>query len=399
MQKRIFVILITLAIVVLLVFAIRWRVGQQGAGDRPERRPAAVRVEPIEIGALEARRTYSGSLEATAQFIVAPKIGGRIEELTVRIADDVKRGQIVARLDDAEHQQVVAGAEAEFAVAEANLMEARNALTTAERELGRVRTLRERGVSSESQFDAANASFLARQSQRVVAEAQLTRVQAALAAARIRLGYTQVSADWSDEDDGARVVAERYVNEGDTVSSNEPLFLIVELDPITAVIYVTERDYSRLRAGQRVGVRTDGFPDREFEGHVARVSPVFSATSRQARVEIEIPNLDRELKPGMFARATVVLDRVEQATILPRVALTRRGGEEGVFVLSPDRETVRWQPVRLGVTSDQSVQAVHEGEMGEWVVTLGQNLVEDGSRVRVPEGFEPAAGGGRATDR
>lgn len=395
MQKRISVIFGVLLVLGLSALGGWWGMRGREEAVRPERRPAAVRVAAVEIGPIEAQRTYSGSLEATAQFIVAPKTGGRIEELAVRIADKVTRAQVVARLDNAEHQQSVAGAEAEFAVAEANLMEARNALITAERELGRVSTLRERGVSSESQFDAAHANFLARQSQTVVADAQLTRAESALATARIQLGYTEVTADWSDDTDEERFIAERYVNEGDTVSANDPLFLVVELDPITAVIFVTERDYSRLRVDQPVTLQTDAFPGRNFEGRIVRISPIFSTTSRQARVEIEIPNLSQMLKPGMFVRATVVLDRVEDATIVPRTAITRRQDRDGVFVLSEDGGSVRWQPVELGVESARQVEVKNGSDLGKWVVTLGQSLLDDGSRVRLPEGRGGHPAGGK----
>jgi len=396
MQQRISVIFGVLLVLGLSAFGGWWGMRGREEAERPERRPAAVRVAAVEVGSIETQRTYSGSLEATAQFIVAPKTGGRIEELALRIADKVTRGQVVARLDNAEHQQAVAGAEAEFAVAEANLMEARNALITAERELGRVSTLRERGVSSESQFDAAHANFLARQSQTVVADAQLTRAESALATARIQLGYTEVTADWSDDTDEERFIAERYVNEGDTVSANDPLFLVVELDPITAVIFVTERDYSRLRVDQPVTLQTDAFPGRNFEGRIVRISPIFSTTSRQARVEIEIPNVSQMLKPGMFVRATVVLDRVEDATIVPRTAITRRQDRDGVFVLSEDGNSVRWQPVELGVESARQVEVKNSPELGKWVVTLGQSLLDDGSAVRLPEGRGGQSVGGDA---
>ncbi len=123
-----------------------------------------------------------------------------------------------------------------------------------------------------------------------------------------------------------------------------------------------------------------------FEGQVARVAPIFSTTSRQARVEIEVPNPEHRLKPGMFIRATVVLERVDDATIMPRAALTRRGDTSGVFLLADDQQTVSWHPVETGVESGDRVQIVGDAPEG-WVVTLGQNLVDDGSPVVLPEGL------------
>lgn len=368
----------------VVAFVLWWRQSAPELSDGSlTQRPAPVLVAPIEQGSIEARRTFSGSIDAAAEFVVAPKVAGRIESLTVDIADRVTRGQVVARLDDDELAQAVASAEADYIVAEANLTEARNALQIAERELRRIETLRERGVSSESQYDLANAEFLAQQSALAVAEAQLLRAQSDVETAFIRSGYTKVAADWSSEDQ-SRVVAERYVDEGDSVSVNDPLFLIVDLDPVTGVIFVTESDYSQFETGQRVELETDAFPGEIFVGKVARIAPIFSAASRQARVEIEVPNPDHRLKPGMFIRATVVLARADDATIVPRAALTRRNDTDGVFLLSDDRQTVSWRPVTIGIESDSRVQVIGDGLEG-WVVTLGQNLVHDGSPVTLPE--------------
>ncbi|MGD8673603.1 MAG: efflux RND transporter periplasmic adaptor subunit, partial [Thiogranum sp.] len=219
-------------------------------------RTVPVEVAAIEHGPIELRRTFTGTLDARAEFVVAPKIAGRIADMTVDLADTVTRGQVVARLDNAEYLQAVTQAEADLAVARANLAEASSQLTIAERELQRLDKLRERGVSSESQRDLAKADQLAKQAHLEVTRAQVTRAQAALETARIRLGYTEVSADWTAGSD-SRQVAERYLDEGGTVAANAPLLRIVELDPLIAVFFVTERDYALLHAGQRATLSTD----------------------------------------------------------------------------------------------------------------------------------------------
>src|SRR5690606_11288347 len=138
-----------------------------------ERPPAPVEVAPVARGELVHRRTISGTLEASASFVVAPKIGGRVEELRVDLADPVKRGERVARLDDAEHQQDVAQAEADLAVAEAQLAEAKGALEIAERTLNRVRSLLERQMAAEFELDASLSEHVASKAQVAVAEARV----------------------------------------------------------------------------------------------------------------------------------------------------------------------------------------------------------------------------------
>jgi RND family efflux transporter MFP subunit len=219
-----------------------------------------------------------------------------------------------------------------------------------------------------------------------VAEAQVTRARAALATARIRLGYTDVRASWRGAGD-ERVVAERQVEEGETVSANEPLFRIVDLDPIKAVFFVTEGDYALLAPGQEAALATDAFPGEVFGGRIERIAPVFREATRQARVEIRAENPGLRLKPGMFVRATVTLERVAGATIVPEQAVTKRDEQQGVFVLAGDGRSVAWRPVTVGVRQDRRVQVTGEG-LGGRVVTLGQQLLEDGSPVS-------AAGGGR----
>ncbi|MCG3111392.1 MAG: efflux RND transporter periplasmic adaptor subunit [Candidatus Manganitrophus sp. SB1] len=358
---------------------------QDGADPKAARRdtpPAPVEVAPIEQGPIVLRRTFSGTLEALAEFVVAPKVSGRVEGLAVDLADTVRRGQVVAELDDDEHLQAVAQARADLAVAKANLAEAESGLDIALRELQRIETLLERGVASESQRDTAKINQLAKQAQLDVAEAQLTRAESSLETANIRLRYTKITADWSGGDD-RRVVAERYVDEGQTVSANAPLLLIVELDPLTGVIFVTEKDYARLRVGQTASLMTDAYPGEPFEGRIARIAPVFREATRQARVEMKIENAKRRLKPGMFIRATIVLDRVPETTIVPEQALTTRGDRTGVFVVNEADRTVAWREVTVGIREGGRVQVEGEGLSGR-VVTLGQQLVDDGSRVTIP---------------
>jgi RND family efflux transporter MFP subunit len=360
--------------------------GMRSRDTKGPARAAPVELAPIEQGPIERRRTFSGTLEPHAELVVAPKIAGRIEELAVDLADSVTRGLVVARLDNGEHLQAVAQAEADLAVARANLAEAKSLLAIAERELERVDQLRDRGVSSESQRDLAKADQLAKQAHLAVTEAQVSRSQAALATARIRLGYTEVAASWRGPGE-ERVVAERHVEEGETVSPNEPLYRLVDLDPIKGLIFVTEGDYALLEPGQAAELRTDAFPGEVFQGKIARIAPVFREATRQARVELEVDNPNLRLKPGMFIRATLVLERLAEATIVPVQALITRDGQEGVFVLARDGKSVAWRPVQPGVRQDERVQVTGEGMVGR-VVTLGQQLLEDGSAVSLPSAHQ-----------
>ncbi len=298
-------ITLSTGVVVLVLAAVGWRVWTltTAESEKPSQSGRAVPVEVagVERGAIERRRSFSGTLEALAEFRVSAKVGGRVERLDVDLADEVTNGAVVATLDSAEYEQEVTQARAELAVAEANLKAAKSSKEIGDRSMQRQTTLRERGIASESQFDTAESEQLAAEASVAVAEAQVQRARSALETAQIRLGYTQVRAAWT-QGDAKRLVAERLVEEGDTVAANVPLMSIVELDPILAVLFITERDYAQIVVGQKATLRTDAYPGRMFEGRVARVSPVFQSASRQARIELAVPNSERLLKPGMFVR-------------------------------------------------------------------------------------------------
>ncbi|MGD2063910.1 MAG: efflux RND transporter periplasmic adaptor subunit [Nitrospirota bacterium] len=359
---------------------------QQTDASRGQGGEGGVRAVPVEVANIERRpitrrRNFTGTMEARSEFTVSPKIDGRVVQLDVDLGDDVTRAQLVARLDDAEYRQAVTQAEANLAVARANLVEARSLLVIAERELARLDKLSERGVSSVSQRDVVKADQLAKEAHVQVSLAQVTRAEAELEAARIRLGYTRVRATWQGSDE-TRVVAERFVDEGETVSANAPLLRIVQLDPITAVFFVTERDYASLRPRQAVALTTDAYPGETFHGEISRIAPVFRENTRQARVEVSVANPDHRLKPGLYARARVVLESLADATVVPEQALANRDGQQGVFVVAADGGSVTWRPVEVGIREAGRVQVMGDGLSGR-VVTLGQQLLDDGSGVEV----------------
>jgi RND family efflux transporter MFP subunit len=388
----VFIVLAGAALLGWLLFAKLREQAPATDGDKVGR-AAPVEVAPIEHGPIVLRRTFSGALEPQAQFVVAPKVAGRVERLRVNIADIVTRGQVVAELDNEEFVQAVAQARADLEVARANRAEAASALEIAERDLARAAKLRERGVASEVQYDAARADQLAKKVQLEAAGARIARARASLEAANIRLGYTTIAADWAGGDD-ERVVADRYVDEGQTVSANTELLLIVELQPINGVIYVSEVDYARLHPGQEVALSTDAYPGETFRGRIERIAPVFRQETRQARVELTIDNPGRRLKPGMFIRAEIVLDRLAEAIIVLEKALVRRDDVDGVFVVAEDGRSVAWRPVRVGIREGDKAQVEGEGLSGR-VVTLGQQLVDDGSAIIIPDDAGAPASAGR----
>jgi RND family efflux transporter MFP subunit len=375
------------AVTALLAGGWALRVSQQAQGPAGaatgSRGPVPVEVAPVEHGPIEQRRELTGTLEATAEIVVAPKVGGRLDRITVDLGDPVQRGQVVAELDDEELVQAQAQAKADLAVAQARKLAADNALQIAKRNLDRVEGLRRRGIASEQELDTTNAAKLQAEAEVAVAASEVTRAKAILRGADVRKAYTRVVVDWS-EGPAARVVAARHVDDGTMVAANTPLLSVVGLDPLVVVVHVTEQDYGQLRAGLPAVLVTDAYPGEAFAGHVARIAPVFAQESRQARVELEVANPEERLRPGMFVRVRVVLARIEAATIVPRDALVAHQDGHAVFVVSADATTARLQPVTVGASEGERVQ-VQGVEPPARVITLGQSQLHDGAAIVLPE--------------
>lgn len=343
----------------------------------------AVQVAPIERGLIRDVRVLSGTLEASTRFQLAAKVGGLIQELNVDLGDEVERDQAIAVLDDDEFVQAVTQAEAELAVRQAELAQARTELERVTWDFNRLERLHERGVASDLEYNEIRAERDSQQAAVALAEARVRQAQAALELAEIRLGYTTVRAAWQGGPERA-AVGVRHVDAGDTVPAGGLIVGMVGLDPLKAIVSVTESDYARLQVGQAATLTTDALPGESFGAAVARIAPVFQEASRQARVELRVDNPRRLLRPGMFVRVRVVLRSAEAETIVPAAAIVQRGGRKVVFTVGADGASVTEHPVEVGIAQGERVQLVAPRLTGR-VVVLGQYLLEDGAAITITE--------------
>lgn len=352
------------------------------AGPSGGRGVVAVEATPVTRGEIIERRSFTGTLEPAARFELASRVGGRLLELRADLGDVVRRGQLVARLDDAEYRLELARAEAVLAVSQAGLVEAESALAARARELEQVKQLRSQGVASEAELDSALANHQAQQARRAMAAALVAQQRAALHSAELQLSYTEIHAEWQG-DDPERVIAERLVDAGTLLAANAAVFTVVGLDQLVAVAYVPERDYPRLAVGQEVLVAADAIADHNFPGILARLAPVIRETSRQARLEVAVPNPEQLLKPGMFVRLEIELASKQDALLVPRSALVQRNGNTTLYLADLQEGIARRVTVKLGLQEKEVVEIIAPEISGE-VVTLGQHLLSDGARITVP---------------
>jgi RND family efflux transporter MFP subunit len=310
-------------------------------------------------------------------------VAGWLKKLLVNIGDMVQQNQVIAILDDEEFTQQVEQVRAELLVAKANAENCTSDLDIAKREYERAKALREKQIASASELDESEAAFNACRTRLKVSLAQVAQKEAALKAADVRLSYTKVQAFWENGDQ-TRVVGERFVDEGALLQVNEPIVSILENNPLTAVVYVIERDYQKIKVAQQSIVTTDAYPGKTFTGSVVRIAPLLKESSRQARVEIEIPNRAQLLKPGMFVRAQIEFARHDNATLIPFTALVRREGKEGIFIADLSNLKARFVPVTTGIINGELVEVI-EPKISGLVVTMGNHLLEDSSDITLPQ--------------
>lgn len=390
-MKKYFAAIVILAGLGFLGWQIYQKASDSGKGFERQRQnvPVAVEVVLVKKASIREVGKFTGSLYPFSEFILAPKISGRLEKILVNIGDTVKGGQLVAVLDDDEYLQQVSLARAELEVARANLQERKSTIENAKREYERTVALRKKKIASESQLDAAESEFKTKQAKLKVAIAQVSQKEAALNIAKVRLSYARIKVT-KNNNSGYKVVGERFVDEGAMLAPNTPIVSIIDIEKLIAAIHVIGRDYPKIQAGQEAVISTDAFSGYTFKGKVIRIAPILKEKSREARVEIEIPNVQKLLKPGMFVRVQIQFDEHENATVVPAAALVKRNGIQGVFIADLQGKKARFVPVIVGILNSAQAEVLNPPITGV-VVTLGHHLLEEGSSIILP-GKKPAGG-------
>jgi RND family efflux transporter MFP subunit len=376
----------TVLVVIGIIFLafLTWRVvglinkRSVAAMNRPARPPVAVQVDSVEYAPIQEIREFTGTVYPFYQYVVAPKVSGRIVNIRKRIGDTVRRGEIIARIDDAEYQQAVLEAEANLKIAEASLTETRGQAELAKQELDRAQSLSQKGIASPSELDAAVTNNTAQQSRLKLAMAQVDQRKASLNSAKIRLSYTVLNAT----EPGA--VGERFVDEGALLSPNSPVVTVIGYDRVILRTTVVERDYGRISVGQTSDVIVDAFPNEHFTGKVSRIAPMLQEASRVAKMEVEVENDLHKLKPGMFTKVSVVLAQNDNAQTVPSQAIVTRQGVIGIFTIDRNEPISHFFPVELGIVTTDRTE-IRSPKLEGAVVTLGQNLLDEGSRVILPQ--------------
>ncbi len=209
------------------------------------------------------------------------------------------------------------------------------------------------------------------------AEAQAEQAEVALGLAKIRLDDCTIKAPISG------IISKRFVDAGAMVGPTQPLVSIVDIDTVKLLTHVSDEDLNKVKLTRKVEVKVGTYLNRTYEVKEINISPVMDPLSRKIEVEIKISNPDHLMKPGMFPRIRLLVQR-DNTLLIPEEAVMEREGEKQVFVVRDARAHL--QRISTGLENDNLVEVLSGLKEGEAVVISGQSNLKDGDKVVVKEG-------------
>jgi len=391
-------------------------------GDRVKEGEAIAKIESREflLGVKQAEAAFSAAktqwnlVRATAQtefFSNLQQVEAALKMAQANL-DKIRKGAREEEIErvNAAYQQALANAQ------------------TMEKDLNRARDNYEKGAISDQQFDGAQLQFKvaqaglesakanldlikkgAREEDIKVVEAQVEQTQASLKSleslkeaksweakikgaqaqaeqAEVALGLAKIRLeDCTIKAPISGIISKRFVDAGAMVGPTQPLVSIVDIDTVKLLTHVSDEDIDLVKLTQRVGVKVDAYLDKVFEVKEINISPVMDPLSRKIEVAIKVSNPDYLMKPGMFPRVRLLVQR-DNALLVPQSALVEKDGQKEVFVVQDAR--VHLQKISTGLERDNLVEVLSGLEEGETVVVAGPSDLKGGDKVRVQEGDE-----------
>lgn len=389
MGKKIVLLALIAGFAAIAVFA--WQRYQESVKEeerKAQKRPeeaVVVNVVKAEHVTMLDERVYSGTTQAWSSFDIDPEVSAKLVSLKFDIGDKIKKGDLIAQLDDSNYNQAVRQAEAELEVAKAKDVEVKAMLKLRKSQYDRLKLLHDRNATSDSEFENAESAMKVQEAALIQSEANIQNCEARLAAAKVKLDDTKIFAEWNSGSD-IRHVGDRYVDEGSLVSPGKPILKIIEIDRIKARIPIIERDFRFLQVGQQAEVTTDAYPGVKFAGTVEMISNELAESTRTVVAILSIPNLDFRLRPGMFVRVRIVLSEHRDTQTIPPNAILTRNDQRGVFILDSADQTAEFVPVKTGLEDRTRVEILSpKFNDNDLIVTVGNHMLENGKKAEVSQ--------------
>ncbi|MBR4299132.1 MAG: efflux RND transporter periplasmic adaptor subunit [Bacteroidales bacterium] len=303
-----------------------------------------VSVQQVHMQEVPQLATYTSTIQAYVKNNIAPQTAGRISKILVDIGDFVKKGQVVAEMDQTQLAQVELQ------------------LKNNETELNRMRELYEVGGLSKSDLDAIEMAY------------NVSRTQ-----------YENLKENATLVSPINGVITARNYDAGDMYAMSAPIYTVEQIVPVKMLVGISETDYSKVSKGDSVEIVADALPGKTFTGKIRKIYPTVDPATRTFTVEVVIDNNYSTLRPGMFVRATVKFGS-NNSVVIPDVAVVKQqgSGERFVYVLNEDG-TVTYQKVVLGRRMGAEYEVLEGLCDGAKVVVGGQIRLKDGIKVTVNE--------------
>ena len=286
--------------------------------------------------------SYSASIQAYAVNNIASQTGGRIQKLNREIGDFVSAGDVLAELDRIQLDQ-------------AELTYRNN-----ERELQRLSGLLKEGGVSQSDFDSFELSYKVSKS-----------------------NYENLLENTILRSPINGVISARNYDRGDMYSMSSPIYTVQQIVPVKLLVPVSESDYTRIKKGDSVDITVDALPGKTFKGSVLRLYPTIDAASHTFSAELVVRNENRELRPGMYARATVLFEEVDRIVVPDGAVVKQQGsGQKLVYVLDADN-CAHARVVETGRHIGNEYEIISGIEEGETIVVKGNSNLKSGEKVEV----------------
>lgn len=373
------------ALGVIIFFAVTaFVVFRLSSGAKTDQRKTRVitvgTVTPLKQD-LAIRLAYTADIIPNQVVNLFSRVDGYVAKIHVDKGDVVKANQLLVEIDHTDYQHAVNQAKANLAAAKAKVTQQEAAVRNTVLTLDRMRALIKDQFVSQQDLDNAQVNFDGATAALESLRAQVKQMEVALAQAETNLTYSYIRSPF------AGYVAERNLDPGAYVTSataststnSRGMLSLHDIDTVRILIEVVEKDIPLVKIGQTAEVRAEAYPDRVFEGTVTRIVQALNRATRTMTVEIDLPNKDRQLKGGMFARVETLVGTHPNAIQIPIDAVSRLEDAQYVYVVQDGK--AHRVAVEIGARDDNRVEITKGLDGGEQVIVSGKDLVHDGTPV------------------
>jgi len=376
------VVAVFLALIVLAVLALFPRLLNERSLARQSQSiagPPYVTVVRLAAGSPNGLLTVSGSVQAFDQTPIYARTSGYVKQRLVDIGDHVRRGQLLALIEDPTTQQALRQAQAALAQTQAALAQQQANQKLADLTSTRWQQLAKEGVVSQQDADTKLADLNAANAAVNAARANIAAAEASVRSLQEQLAFSRVTAPF----DGR--ILSRNVDTGSLItsgsqSSNFEMFTLGQPSRVRVFASVPQSQSADVLSGQHAAVTFRELPGSTFSGSIARTSQAIDPSTRTLLVEVDLPNPDGKILPGMYANVQFSVKSAAPPVILPANALIMRSAGPQAALLDSNN-IVHLRPLTLGRDTGVSVEVLSGLAPGDTVVTSAGDRVLDGAQV------------------